>query len=342
MAAPVAVGVLTNAGAAHLDLYFAALAQSEEAKTVALADPSGQSVPSARKILGEKLTAVFPTAAELLSQRKPTLALVSLEAASAPPVIEAALQAGCHVYAEKPACVREADFARLVRLADSKHLLLMLALANRLHPAMREARRLIRANRIGKIFGLEMHLVADQTRLTRPAYHQTWFAQKDRAGGGHLIWLGIHWLDLAMYLTGSKITEVAGFTANVGGQPLDVEDSAAMALRFENGTLGTLTSGYYLDRGYHSHIKIWGSKGWLQLGLHGGEPLIWAEHGQPDVQRYTGPTEPSGYTPFVAACLRAALGQAEPPITNAESLQVIQTVFACYRAAETGQAQRVD
>ncbi len=48
----------------------------------------------------------------------------------------------------------------------------------------------------------------------------------------HLTWLGIHWLDLAMYVTGSRITHVAGFSGNVGGQPIDTEDSAAISLRF--------------------------------------------------------------------------------------------------------------
>ena len=72
-------------------------------------------------------------------------------------------------------------------------------------------------------------------------------------------------------LLGCKPLEVTGFTANVGGQPLDVEDAAAAALRYENGALGTITSGYYNDGGpKHSHIKVWGSKGWLELNF---EPI---------------------------------------------------------------------
>ena len=138
----------------------------------------------------------------------------------------------------------------------------MLALANRINPEIVAARAIMESEQIGKLYGLEMHLVADQTRLTRQTYQQQWFAQKHRAGGGHLIWLGIHWLDLAMHITGSSITEAAGFTANIGGQPIDIEDSAAAAFRFDNGVLGTITSGYYLDKGYHSHIKIWGV-GWM-------------------------------------------------------------------------------
>lgn len=340
MGEPITVGVLTGAGAAHLQNYLTALADIDEVTAVALADPSGQSVAVARKALGGKLVETFDSYADLLRRRKPTMALVTLEAATAPPVIDAALDAGCHVYAEKPACVRPADFAALVHKADSKHRLLMLALANRITPPIVEARRLIRSGKLGQVYGLDMHLIADQTRLKNPAYHRTWFASKDRAGGGHLIWLGIHWLDLAMYLTGARVTEVAGLTANVGRQPIDTEDSAAMVLRFDNGTLGTITSGYYLDRGKQSDLIVWGSKGWLDLDPYRTPPLRWSLDGRE--QAYDGPTQPSGYTPYVRACVRAAAGQQEPPISNADGLHVLQTVFACYRAAETGQTQKVE
>ena len=116
-----------------------------------------------------------------------------------------------------------------------------------------------------------------------------------------------------------------------------------MAVRFENGTFGTITSGYYLDRGYHSHIKIWGSHGWIQLDPHGGEALQWysTKDTPPTVNRYSGaPDEPS-YTPLVRACVRASLDLDPPPLTGSESLRALQTVFACYRAAETGRTQRV-
>ncbi|HUY88876.1 MAG TPA: hypothetical protein VMV10_09095, partial [Pirellulales bacterium] len=68
-------------------------------------------------------------------------------------------------------------------LAQSKHLQLMLAFANRLHAPVQEARRLVAAGRLGRLYGVEMHLVADQTRLKSHDYHHSWFAHKDRAGG---------------------------------------------------------------------------------------------------------------------------------------------------------------
>lgn len=337
------VAVLTEPGGAHLDAYLAALASAKEVTEVVVVDPSGNAEATARQVLGAKLSRFERDYATALATYQPQLALITLEAVHAPPVIQAALEANCHVLAEKPSCVRSEDFEPLARLADMKHRHLSLALANRLRFTVQAARQLIQSQQIGTIYGSELHIVADQTRLKNPEYHRSWFADRARAGGGHLIWLGIHWLDLAMYLTGSKIVAVTGFTGIVGGQPLQAEDSAALALRFDNGSFGTMTSGYYLDRGYHSHIKIWGSHGWLQLDPHGGEPLQWysAKDSAPAIRRYDGPADEVSYTPFVHACVRASQDLEPPPLTAAESLYVLKTVFAGYRAAETGRVQPV-
>ena len=334
------VALITHRDAPHLGAYVEALAQTPEVARVWLCDSTGATQESAKKVLGAKLAATHASPRELFSARKPQLALVTMEAALAPPAIHAALDAGCHVMAEKPACVRLEDFAPLAAKAIERKRHLMLALANRIDPMMREALRLVRSGTIGKIYGCELHLIADQTRLTRPAYHATWTAQKSRSGGGHLIWLGIHWLDLAMYLTSSRIRQVAGFTANVGGQPIDTEDSASVTMRFENGTLGTITSASYVDRGYHSFIKLWGSDGWLCVRKHPEDTLEWYSNKSQKTGRYTGPREPSGYTPFVGNVVRAALG-GEAPVSTGDSLYALKTVFAAYRAAETGRTQEI-
>lgn len=178
------VGVLTQTGGAHLSLYFQSLRKIEEVTAVVLADPDGANEAEAREILGEKLTKVYRSHEELLKQEQPRMALVSMEAKWGPGTIRLALEAGCHVLAEKPACLRWEDFEPLVKLAEEKRLHLMLALANRLNPEVLEAKRLIEAGEIGKIYGVEMHLIQDQTRLKNPEYQKSWFADRKRAGGG--------------------------------------------------------------------------------------------------------------------------------------------------------------
>ncbi|WP_010586896.1 Gfo/Idh/MocA family protein [Schlesneria paludicola] len=338
------VAVLTNQGGAHLDGYFTGLAQTEQATRVVVADPSGASESLAKKLLGSKLHRFERDFQKCLAEHKPGLAVVTLEAVQGPPAIQAALDANCHVLAEKPACVTAADFEPLAQLAEMKHRHLMLAMANRTRNSVHAAKRLIRTGQIGQIYGSELHLIADQTRLVSPAYHKTWFADRARAGGGHLIWLGIHWIDLIMFLTDSQIIETAGFTGIVGGQPLKAEDSAAMALRFDNGTFGTMTSGYYLDRGKQMSIRIWGSKGWLELSFDEGEGLKWYSTAEPSpsIKKYDGAADDGTYTPFIQACVRASIDEAAPPpITPTQSLNVLKTIFACYRAAESGRSQSV-
>jgi predicted dehydrogenase len=338
------VGVFTQAQGAHLPDYFGALAKIDEVEAVALADASGQSVEAARKALGDKLRQVHKAPADLLQRFEPQMALVSLEAAAAPPVIDAALEAGCHVFAEKPSCTRAEDFEKLTRKAQQKHRHLMLALANRSHAPVREARRLIREGKLGKIYGAEVHLVTDQTRLKSEAYRKSWFCIKARAGGGQLLWVGIHWLDLVLHVTGLKVKQVAGFAGVVGGQPLDVEDSAAVSLQFDNGSFGTMTAGYYLDRGYQSHVQVWGEHGWLRLAAVEELPLEWyssKEAKDAKVERFEYPRGQRGYLPFVRSAVRASAGLEGPPITAEEGLHVLRSIFAFYEAARTGRTQPV-
>jgi UDP-N-acetyl-2-amino-2-deoxyglucuronate dehydrogenase len=250
------------------------------------------------------------------------------------------------VLSEKPGCVRAEDFAQLNQQSKARKLHLVLALANRIDPVFQEARGLAGQGKIGKIYGVETHIIADHTRLTRPGYGDSWLAQKARAGGGDLIWEGIHWLDLAMFVTGSHIESVSAFTANVGGEPFDVEDTSVVAFRLRNGALGTLTSAYYLDKGYHSRLKIWGSHGWLEVQKHTEIPLQWYStlEPNPEVHRMQAPKKPPGYAypMFVRAIARACLGLEAMPLTGDDSLFAVKTVFACYRAAETGQAQKLE
>ena len=330
------VGFLTNSSGAHVGAYLNALRDTDACNAVVLADPDGKWANEAKKVLGDKLKGTYRDYKQMLSREKPVMSIVTMEAGLAPPVIDLVLEHGCHVFAEKPACVRTEDFAPLINKADSKHLYVMFALANRLNPEFIAARRLIADGAIGKIYGIDTHLVADQTRLTNAGYRAQWYAQKERAGGGHLVWLGIHWLDLIQNLTGANITEVNGFIANVGGQPIDIEDSATATLRFDNGTLGTFTSGYYLKRGYHSGIKVWGSEGWLHLQQMLDQPLHWISNkgeNAGNVQTWKGNKQPRGYAPFVRACIEACANDTEPPISNADSLRAVQVVYSIYTAA---------
>ncbi len=345
MAAQAQVGIITEpTGTMHVPGYLQILAELPEVATVAVVSGGDETTAMrARETLGKKLHRVYPDTAALLEDFRPVLTIVSLEPRTSPPAIGACLEQGSHVLAEKPACLRWEEFAETAQRHERN---LGLAFAARGFPFVWDAKRLVSEGALGTLYGVDTYFIADQARVQRPAWQASWFAQKARAGGGHLMWLGIHYIDLLQHITGQRIVEVAGFTTVVGGAPIDTEDAAVVALRFAGGMVGTLTSAYYLDRDKQSHLHLWGERGWLRGRPNDWEDLEWystlPRHRTAPSRRivYHG-FQSSTYYGLVRSAVRAALGEEPHPITAAESLSVLQVIHAVYRAAETGQSQRV-
>ena len=164
----------------------------------------------------------------MLAEVRPEFAIVTAPPLDAPALIAAALKAGCHVMADKPGAVRLTEFAELVDLSARRRRHLMLAFANRLAPLVLEARQLVRSGALGRLYAGDLVTVSDQARLQASGYAGSWHARKSSAGGGHLIWLGIHYVDLLQFLSGEHIKTVAGLIRNVGGARIEIEDAAAL------------------------------------------------------------------------------------------------------------------
>jgi predicted dehydrogenase len=339
------VALITEPQGPHIDIYIECLAGSAGVGEVSVADPSGAIFERVKSKLAGKSGTVheYRDPQALLRERKPDLVIAAFSADHAPPIIEASLNAGAHVLAEKPGCVRAADFERLTKLAESKSRHLMLTFSTRMNPFVQKAHELVHNGALGKLYGASLYFIADQTRLRKPEYQKSWFASKERAGGGHLIWLGIHYVDLLQHITGQKVARVGGFAANVGGQPMRVEDSASVVMELDRGMVATLQSGYYLDRNYQSQIRIWGAEGWLSADLVAGTPLEWHLNSKPGVEQM--PANPdavtASYPKFIQAAVDAARGAGPAPVTGAECLATLKAVFGLYKAAETGVTQQI-
>jgi predicted dehydrogenase len=325
------VGFISDPSGPHLQIYLDAL-RSQAVGDIAIADGTGGIFDRAKKTLAPREIRTFRDPVEMLRTARPQLVLVALEARLAPEAIRLALEHDAHVLAEKPACVRATDFAFLVDLAGRRKRNLMLAFATRLHSVSQRAHALIASNSIGRPFGVAAHYIADQTRLTKPDYQRSWFASRERAGGGHLVWLGIHYVDLIQFITGQQITEIAAQTANIGGQPVNIEDSAAVSFRLSGGGVGTLQSAYYLDRGYHNGITVWGSDGWLRFDPS-GDQIEWYRRGG-ETKTETLPKVES-YPELVRAAAESARGVRAPVVTGPECLHTLRAVFGAYESARS-------
>ena len=236
------VAVITApSGTMHVSGFLEILAALPEVAQLALVTNGADDIEShARAHLGTRLVGVYPDADALFAAFQPELTVVSLEPRTAPATIAACLRNGSHVLAEKPACLQwEANSLSWLLWPMSSSATSVWPLLLEGFPFLQDAKRLVASGTLGKLYGVDTYFIADQTRVQQAEWQASWFSQKAYAGGGHLMWLGIHYVDLLHHLTGQRVVEVAGLTAVVGGAPIDTEDAAVAVLRFEDGMVGT-------------------------------------------------------------------------------------------------------
>ncbi len=333
------VAFITESEAKHRKPYAEAIGDLERIEAAHVVDDGADGVLG---LIGSKLMGRHATVDDLLAAVRPDMAIVSLVAANSPPVIEALLNAGVPIMAEKPACVHPDDFAPLARLADDKGVPLMLALANRMRPDMNDARRIIAEGGIGELYAVRAVQVADQTRI-QELDAPDWTFERDQAGGGHLVWLGIHFVDVIRYVTGRDVDQVQALTGVVGGAPIDVEDLALVNMQLAGGAMASLFSGYLMEEKGHQGLTIYGSRGWIQTDAAAAPRLVWCT-GRGEgarVRRTLYEERGAPYTAWVAETLRACLGEIDPPLSAADGLAALRIVHAAYASAAHGRPETV-
>ncbi len=163
------------------------------------------------------------------------------------PALRAALAAGKHVYCEKPLAYNEAEAKEIVALADKSGVKHQITAEYRFIPAIMKAKELVDGGFVGRVFQYRgAYLHAGYIDPKRP---REWRMQKDVIGGGVLVDLGPHLLDIMQHLIGDVDEVSATMETFFKERPLpedpskmgnvEVEDAINLILRFKNGGIGT-------------------------------------------------------------------------------------------------------
>jgi predicted dehydrogenase len=173
----------------------------------------------------------------------------------------AGLEAGLHVFCEKPPGRTVADVARVID-HERQHpdLKLMYGFNHRYHEAVQDALKILRSGELGRV--INMRGVYGKAKLI--TFDQSdWRTKRDIAGGGVLLDQGIHMVDL-MRLFGGEFTEVSSFISN-SHWGYDVEDNAYALMRTSDGIIAMLNSSATQWR-HRFHLDINLERGSLILG----------------------------------------------------------------------------
>jgi predicted dehydrogenase len=296
--------------------------------------------------------AVYPVEIDLLEALKkhnPDAVIVanptSLHLQTALPAAEA----GCHILLEKPISNSTDGLSQLqvvVRKSGSK---VLVAFQFRFHPGLMRAKQLISNGEIGRIISAHVHF-GEYLPAWHPweDYRQGYAARSDLGGG--VVLTQCHSLDYLPWLVGS-VKSAWGFTGKISDLEVDVEDTAEIGLRFENGALGSLHLDFNQQPPAH-RFEVIGTKGTIKWDLSDGATRIYRASAE-SLAVSTGMGIKTGGAweayPLVDGWERnvmfleqmkhfvaVANGEAEPTCTLADGVRVQHLVEAIHRSNSTG------
>ncbi|MEO6996803.1 MAG: Gfo/Idh/MocA family oxidoreductase [Terracoccus sp.] len=264
----------------------------------------------------------------------------------------ASLEAGKNVLLEKPLSKTVAEAEAIAAAVERTGKRLQVGFVRRFSANAKLLRQFIDAGDLGEIY------YAKASNIRRIGNPGGWFADLERAGGGPLIDIGVHVLDLCWYMMGSpKAVTVSGNTyrrlgnraniTNLGRYKAtdydpdksDVEDLANALIRFENG------ASLYLETSYSLHapedqllVAVYGEKGGaelepsLRLATESCNTLL---NVAPQVDLLTFNFD-EGFQNEIDHFVSLCLGEAEEVAPVAHGVEVMRMLSAIYESAALG------
>jgi len=262
------------------------------------------------------------------------------------PAVMAALRAGSNVICEKPLAVTTDEVRSMGELADASGLKLMTAQHMRYTPAAQAVRKWIEAGELGKVYHARVHATRRAFIPASPG-----FLNKDLSGGGPCMDIGVHALDLCLWLmnhpTPSRVTgtaktnfarghKIPGAWGEWDRDLVSVEDFAAGFVRFRGGTTLVLETSWLGHQTEPEDVscQLFGLEGGVRWPSGDFANVVGGALSQGNLTNPTdGPPPHHAELADFAACVREDLPS---PIPWTETIRVIAILEAIYQSQKSG------
>jgi len=257
-----------------------------------------------------------------------------------------ALRSGKNVLVEKPLSLTLSDCESVIKEAEKQDRKLGVGYMMRFHGLHQQLRAMISEGRIGKPV-----LGRAQLSCWYPPMEGAWRQNPEQGGGGSLIDMGNHLIDLLEYIFQSLVTEINCFTGNLI-QSYSAEDSALTTVRFQNGALGVIGAFFSIpDNSSRNLLEVYGSAGSvLAEGTIGQGPAgtarAFIEKGMKGYEAEQKRSQSGGvdlkfpsvntYQAEIEEFADAILENRKPVVSGEDGLWSQKLVLAAYESARTG------
>jgi len=335
-AGPLRLGIIGAGwpGERHAEGFLAA----GEAQIIAISDLVAERRQSFARVYGAARS--YEAYQDLLADPEIDAVVVALPNFLHREAVVAALRQGKHVLCEKPPAISLAEAEEMAETAARERRVLAYANRRRFSPSAQALLPRLAANELGEIY----HARAVWTRAWGvPKGVGGWFTDPARAGGGALIDIGIHVLDLAWFLMGrpDPVTVSGQVFNKFPGETL-TDDSAFALIRFANGSsLHLETSWALAQEAEEMHVNLYGTAGGaklndLNLYLYG--------IGETALVRTTPKLSGGRGSDFITQArdfIRAVRGEAPPRTTADDGVRLMAMLEAIYGSARQGAEVRL-
>jgi predicted dehydrogenase len=345
MAGKLKVGIVGVGGIAGTHL--PGWAASDDAELVAGSDVNENVLQSWGESNGISMLVADP--AELFSNQDIDIIDICTPNMYHAPLAIAALAAGKHVICEKPLAPTPGAIRDMIAARDASGKTLMTAQHFRFEGSSQALKREIDAGALGDVYHARGWMLRRAAAPTTPG-----FVLKEHSGGGPCIDIGVHILDLTLWMMGNpKPVAVSGVARNTlarkdgafsvwGGaipKEMDVEEMAAGFIRFDNGATLVLEVSWLLHhdtQGEDMQMWLYGTDG----GSHWPTCEILKTNYETK-QHYNTLLKVTGnqLEPHAQECVefaRAIAAGAPSPVPAEQSLQVLTILDGIYRSQEEG------
>lgn len=184
-----------------------------------------------------------------------------------------AIKAGKATYVEKPMALTFGECQQMVEAAKVAEVPLFVAHYRRALPYFEKVKELVDGGAIGTPLHVDIKYFRTASESDKSAAMQTWRVDPTVAGGGYLLDLAPHTIDIVELIVG-KIADVKGFTANIGGY-YNAEDTVVASFCFEGGALGSARWCFVADDSQaEDRVVISGARGSITFSTFDFTPVV--------------------------------------------------------------------
>ena len=212
---------------------------------------------SRRQIISDKFNVkqIYSNHKEMLSKSDVEAVIIATPTSTHTEIAIDCLNAGKDVLVEKPLAISHQEAKKIVDVAKKNKKKLMVGMNLRYRPDTMLLRSFINTNEIGEPFYIKCGWIRKQSS------NEKWFTKKQESGGGVIIDLGIHLLDLALWLLDyPEISSVS--TQNFFHNTKNVEDTSINCIKCKNSAVINLEVSWSLPvEKDHFFLDVYGTKG---------------------------------------------------------------------------------